>query len=163
METKVEGLGEWCLTGLYGEPNRNQRKKTWDLLLNLPRDSNLPWCVIGDFNNVVGQKDKRGGEPYPTALVEGFNESLSDARLIDMDIVGHQDTWERGRGKPDWMEVKLDRALTTEEWLDKFPMAKLYNLEGSTSDHSPIILIPKKNEVRQVRVKFKFENAWLLK
>lgn len=28
MEVRVEGLGEWRLTGLYGEPDRSDRRKT---------------------------------------------------------------------------------------------------------------------------------------
>lgn len=162
IEAKVEGFGVWRLTVVYGEPNRSERRKTWDLLRNLARDSNLPWSMIGDFNNVVAQKDKKGGDPYPRWLVEGFNEALTDAGLIDMEIIGHQFTWEKSRGKPDWMEVRLDRAVTTESWLSLFPMARLYNLEGTTSDHSPIILIPKKQNDRRVYSKFRFENAWLL-
>ncbi|KAL8099524.1 hypothetical protein AgCh_031965 [Apium graveolens] len=43
----------WSLKGFYGEPDRAQRRKTWDLLRNLARVSNLPWCIIGDLNNVV--------------------------------------------------------------------------------------------------------------
>ncbi|KAL8132330.1 hypothetical protein AgCh_007992 [Apium graveolens] len=48
VEVRVEGLGLWRLTGFYGEPNRNQRSRTWNLLRNLSRDSNLPWCVIAE-------------------------------------------------------------------------------------------------------------------
>lgn len=33
---------EWLFTGIYGEPSRTQRFKTWDLLRNLSRDVNLP-------------------------------------------------------------------------------------------------------------------------
>lgn len=36
---------KWRLTGIYGETDRTHRRKTWDLLRNLARDSNLPWCV----------------------------------------------------------------------------------------------------------------------
>ncbi|XP_074337686.1 uncharacterized protein LOC141674885 [Apium graveolens] len=145
IEARVDGFGCWHLTGIYGEPNRNYRRKTWDLLRILSRDSNLPWCLVGDFNNIVSQVHKKGGDPYPIALVDGFNEALNDAGLIDMDIVGHQYTWERSRGKPEWVEVRLDRAVVTDSWLNEFPLAKLYNLEGSTSDHSPIILLVKEN------------------
>ncbi|KAK1365326.1 hypothetical protein POM88_040887 [Heracleum sosnowskyi] len=45
IEISVAGMQPWRLTGLYGEPDRAQRKKTWDLLRHLARDSNLPWCV----------------------------------------------------------------------------------------------------------------------
>lgn len=97
--------------GIYDELDRTQRRKTWDLLRNLARDSNLLWCVIGDMNNVVSQRDKKCGSPYPNLLVEGFNEVLVDTSLIDIELVGHQFTWERGRGTEEWMEVRLDRAL----------------------------------------------------
>lgn len=63
---------DWRLTGIYGEPARAQRHKTWDLLKNLSRDANLLWCLVGDFNNVTSQTDKKGGSPYPNHLIEGF-------------------------------------------------------------------------------------------
>lgn len=90
----VEGLGTWRLTGMYGEPDRSRRRKTWDLLRNLSRDSNLPWCLIEDLNNVVGQGDKQGGEPYPNWLIDGFTEVLNEIELKDMPLIGHQYTWE---------------------------------------------------------------------
>lgn len=88
----MENGGEWRLTGLYGEPNGALRRRTWDLLRNLVRDSNLSWCVIGDVNNVVDVSDKVRGSQNPSNLIEGFNEALRDAGLIDMDLVGHQFT-----------------------------------------------------------------------
>ncbi|XP_074348419.1 uncharacterized protein LOC141687147 [Apium graveolens] len=93
--------------------------------------------------------------------VEGFNDALADTGLIDMDLVGHQFTWERGRGTTTWTEIRLDRTLTTVAWLNMFPTGKLYNLEGSFSDHSPILLIPEASKKFTVQRKFRFENAWL--
>lgn len=110
IEVKIEGMRSWRLTGMYGEPNRTQRRKTWDLLRHLARDSNLPWCVVGDLSNICSQMDKRGGLSYSTWLVEGFNEALSDSGLIDMELMGHQYTWERGRGTLEWQKVHLNRA-----------------------------------------------------
>ncbi|KAK1404914.1 hypothetical protein POM88_004519 [Heracleum sosnowskyi] len=142
VEISVDDKAEWRLTGLYGEPDRQQRRNTWDLLRTLARDSNLPWCVVGDLNNVLSQQEKVGGAPYPSWLIEGFNEVVSELGLIDLELVGHQFTWERGRGTDAWTEVRLDRALTTASWLHLFPAVKLYNLEGSTSGHNPILLVP---------------------
>lgn len=43
-----------------------------------------------------------------------------------------------------------------------FLEAKLYNLEGSTSDHIPIFLMPKqKVEQSTHSQRLRFENAWL--
>ncbi|XP_074342276.1 uncharacterized protein LOC141679766 [Apium graveolens] len=162
IDARVKGDNtiEWRLTGVYGEPDRLQRHKTWDLLRNLARDANLPWCVIGDINNVMCLEEKVGGDPYPTWLMEGFSAALQDAGLTDLPLTGHQFTWERNRGKIDWMEVRLDRALITDDWVNSFPLAKLYNLEGAPSDHSALLLVPQTKLRRQKPYRFKFENAW---
>lgn len=106
-------------------------------------------------------QDKTGGAQYPNWLREGFNEAIQDAGLRDMELVGHQYTWERGRDTVEWMEIRLDRALTIDDWLTTFHMAKLYNLEGSTSDHSAIFLATQTKSQRSGKFHFKFENAWL--
>lgn len=162
VRVHVDDFREWRLTGIYDEPDRSQRRKTWDLLRNLSRDSNLPWCTIGDMNNIVSQSEKKGGAPYPQWLLDGFNEVLQEINLADVELIGHQFTWERCRGKAAWLEERLDRALTSPMWLHLFPLAKLYNLEGMNSDHSPILLVPKKDEERRGGTQFCFENAWLL-
>ncbi|XP_074347517.1 uncharacterized protein LOC141686377 [Apium graveolens] len=51
--------------------------------------------------------------------------------------------------------------MTNSDWLSMFPMAKLYNLEGSSSDHSPIFLIPQVSPRLNTQFRFKFENAWM--
>ncbi|KAK1360251.1 hypothetical protein POM88_044725 [Heracleum sosnowskyi] len=136
------GSNSWRLTGVYGEPERSQRHKTWELLRNLSRDANLLWCLVGDLNNVRSQSDKRGGHLYPNHLIEGFNECLQDTELHDLDIVGHQFTWERGRNTDHWIEIRLDRVLANSQWLRMFTMAKVYNLEVSPSNHSLLLLVP---------------------
>ncbi|XP_074323637.1 uncharacterized protein LOC141660542 [Apium graveolens] len=116
---------------------------------------------MGDLNNVLSQQDKVGGAPYPSWLVEGFNEVVRKIGLIDLDLVGHQFTWDRGRGTDAWTEVRLDCAMTTALWLTLFSEVKLYNLEGTSLDHSPILLVPETITRSVVRRSFKFENAWL--
>lgn len=89
VELTIRDLPPWRLTGFYGEPDRNLRRRTWDLLRHLARDSNLPWCTIGDLNNIVSQLDKRGGVAYPQKLIDGFNKVLIDTGLQDMELNGH--------------------------------------------------------------------------
>lgn len=85
------------LTGVYGEPDRNKREETWNLLRRLSNINTLPWCLIGDFNNVVSQSDKQGGRPYPGRLIRGFRDVLEDCNLKDMDLIGYPFTWERNK------------------------------------------------------------------
>uniref|UniRef100_A0A803NGT2 Reverse transcriptase domain-containing protein n=1 Tax=Cannabis sativa TaxID=3483 RepID=A0A803NGT2_CANSA len=153
--------GDWRLTGCYGEPNRSLRHKTWILLKTLATKYDYPWCVIGDLNNVVSQEDKKGGNHYPSWLIEGFNNALSECNLCDLDLIGHPYTWEKGRGTASWVEVRLDRAVVNQKWIDTFISAKLFNLEFSSSDHSPILLSPYDPDVTFAKKRFRFENAWL--
>uniref|UniRef100_A0A803PV21 Reverse transcriptase n=1 Tax=Cannabis sativa TaxID=3483 RepID=A0A803PV21_CANSA len=153
--------GNWRLTGLYGEPNRSLRRNTWTLMKILRNRSTLPWCIVGDLNNVTSQSDKRGGNPYPNWLVDGFCETLDACGLVDLELNGYPFTWEKGRGTNAWIEVRIDRAVVSQNWLDLFPIAKLLNLEVSTSDHCPLLLMLD-NVIQVVAIRsFKFENSWL--
>uniref|UniRef100_A0A803QEL1 Reverse transcriptase domain-containing protein n=1 Tax=Cannabis sativa TaxID=3483 RepID=A0A803QEL1_CANSA len=151
----------WRLTGCYGEPNRNNRDKTWNLLRELAGKYDLPWCVIGDLNNVANQDDKRGGNSYPEWLINGFNGALAECNLYDFDLTGYPYTWEKGTGTPNWIEIRLDRALMNQRWMDLFTSAKLFNLEWSSSDHCPILLVPFTEDYTAAKKSFRFENAWL--
>ncbi|KAM6583826.1 hypothetical protein CsatB_010828 [Cannabis sativa] len=163
IDMKVAALDGswWRLTGVYGEPIRNQREQTWTLLKTLKSNSTLPWCVIGDLNNVLSQEDKKGGRPYPQWLLQGFQVCLDECGLEDLELLGYPFTWERGRGTRDWIEVCLDRALVTNSWRTLFPEACLSNLEASTSDHCPIFLEPTVRVSFRTPRRFRFENAWL--
>lgn len=113
------------------------------------------------MNNITSQSDKKGGAAYHQWLVDGFNEVLTDTGLRDMELIGHQFTWEKGRNTDHWLEIRLDRALSSYSWLDYFPLAKLYNLEGSPSDHSPLFLETEPRICRSRRKRSRFENSWL--
>lgn len=53
VKVHVADMNEWRLTGMYGEPDRNKRRNTWELLRNFPRDAYLSWCLLGDLKNVL--------------------------------------------------------------------------------------------------------------
>ncbi|MCH82853.1 hypothetical protein A2U01_0003665, partial [Trifolium medium] len=56
---------EWRLTCYYGYPERGRRRQAWDLLRELRDMSELPWCIVGDFNDLLAQEDKKGIHPHP--------------------------------------------------------------------------------------------------
>uniref|UniRef100_A0A803QIA9 Endonuclease/exonuclease/phosphatase domain-containing protein n=1 Tax=Cannabis sativa TaxID=3483 RepID=A0A803QIA9_CANSA len=115
MQIKMaEGIS-WRLKGLYEEPTRLLQPQTWQLLRTLVGDSPLPWCVIGDINNVLCQEDKKGGQPHPRWLIDDFQRCLTDCGLEDMDLLGYPFTWERICGTSRWVEIYLDRALTSSD------------------------------------------------
>ncbi|KAK1382627.1 Endonuclease/exonuclease/phosphatase family protein [Heracleum sosnowskyi] len=157
----IQGWDPFRLTGIYGEPNRTKRRDTWNLIRHLHAQNQIPWVLIGDMNNVLGQADKRGGPLYPSWLINGFQEVLEDCDLHDMDLQGYPYTWERGHGTDKWVEIRLDRAIASRTWLEVYKDAKLVNLNVTTSDHSPILLEPVIANLAPRTRKLKFENAWL--
>ena len=43
----------WRLTCFYGFPERYRRKDSWNRLRILHGNSSLPWCIFGDFNDLL--------------------------------------------------------------------------------------------------------------
>ncbi|XP_019150699.1 PREDICTED: uncharacterized protein LOC109147555 [Ipomoea nil] len=148
----------WRMTCIYGIPERNRREETWDLLRTLKDRSLLPWVVIGDFNNLLYQAEKKGGNPYPNSLLRGFGDAVDDCGLMQIPMRGHQYTWQKGKGTPNWIEERLDKALITNDWGLMNENAWLENIRTRASDHS--ILFLSINAICMPR-RFRFEMAWL--
>ncbi|GAU38527.1 hypothetical protein TSUD_148090 [Trifolium subterraneum] len=121
MIVENEQWGEWRLTCYYGYPERSRRRAAWDLLRDLGNMSSIPWCIIGDFNELLSQADKKGIHPQTNGLCMGFRQAVSDCDLIDIPIEGHPFTWIKSRGTPHVIEERLDRAMASTSWLQLFP------------------------------------------
>ncbi|KAK6152770.1 hypothetical protein DH2020_012409 [Rehmannia glutinosa] len=152
---------KWRLTGFYGFPERNRRRQSWDSLRTLCSKSSRPWCCIGDYNDLLFPYEKRGGKDHPQWLFSGFREVVDDCSLLDLGMIGYPFTWECGRGTSNWIEDRFDRAMVTPNWSAMFRRSKVWNLEATASDHSPIFLeVVSQQFVQRVR-RFRFENSWL--
>ncbi|KAL0408431.1 UNVERIFIED_CONTAM: putative mitochondrial protein [Sesamum radiatum] len=55
----------WRFSGIYGEPETSNRKKTWELLARLKAQAIRPWLCIGDFNEILDDSEKDGGNTRP--------------------------------------------------------------------------------------------------
>jgi hypothetical protein len=118
--------------------------------------------VIGDFNDLLSQEDKKGFLPHPNWLCTGFRNAVNDCDLTDIHLEGYPFTWTKSGGTERMIEERLDRALASSDWLTSFPNAKLRNILSSHSDHSPILLHCSPVVTRNYKHEFKFENSWLL-
>ncbi|GAU43015.1 hypothetical protein TSUD_28340 [Trifolium subterraneum] len=158
---KDEQWGEWRLTCYYGLPERSRRRAAWDLLRELRNMSSIPWCIIGDFNDLLSHADKKGIHPHLNGLCMGFRQAVNDCDLTDIPIEGHPFTWIKSRGTPHVIEERLDRVMASASWLQLFPQVRLSNLLASHSDHSPILLQCKPIIRTHISYSFRFENSWL--
>ncbi|XP_019177748.1 PREDICTED: uncharacterized protein LOC109172953 [Ipomoea nil] len=112
VEVTMPGCEKWRMTGFYGFSQRGQRRDSWDLIRTLVGRSNLPWVMIGDFNDLLYQSEKRGGNPHPLSLLHGFGETIEECGLAQMPMMGYPFTWEKGKGTPNCIEERLDKERT---------------------------------------------------
>ncbi|MCH83167.1 endonuclease/exonuclease/phosphatase family protein [Trifolium medium] len=102
--------GNWRITGFYGFPEGGRRRASWNFLHHLSQTSQLPWSIIGDFNDILSLDEKRGRTDRPEWLIHGFREAVTDAGLIDIELTGYPFTWFKSLGTARAVEEKLDRA-----------------------------------------------------
>ncbi|XP_074378461.1 uncharacterized protein LOC141719998 [Apium graveolens] len=161
FEVANDHVGRWRYTGFYVCPERGRRHESWELIRDLARKSNLPWCIIGDFNDMMSADEKRGGRPQPYNLLQGFTEVVDACGLTDLGFIGEKYMWEKSRGSCNWVQERLDRGLATQDWCNLFPQAEVQVLEVATSDHLPLYLQLNKKVYRRKERRFRFENSWL--
>ncbi|XP_019186519.1 PREDICTED: uncharacterized protein LOC109181223 [Ipomoea nil] len=163
VEVSLPGFDKWRMTGFYGFPKRPQRRESWDLIRSLASRSDLPWVIIGDFNDLLYQYEKRGRNLHPDSLLRGFGETIEECGLTQLPMSGYPYTWEKGKGTPNWIEERLDKVLATQTWRELVADANVQNILTRKSDHSFLFLgiLNLRGRKGVLRRGFRFEMAWL--
>lgn len=161
FEVSNEQVGRWRYTGFYGFPEKRRSVDSWNLLKDLAQRSTLPWCIEGDFNDMVSMDEKRGGRPQAKFLLDSFLQTINECGLSDLGFIGEKFTWERFRGTDKWIQERLDRGLENSNWRELFPSAEVHVLEVSTSDHLPLCICLNKQVYQPKERRFRFENVWI--
>ncbi|XP_012851712.1 PREDICTED: uncharacterized protein LOC105971405 [Erythranthe guttata] len=154
---------KWRVTGFYGYPEYDRKYLSWELIRNLRDHRTMPWLLGGDFNEILSNSEKTGGNARLPASIRAFRNTLEDCSLSDLGFEGSPFTWSNNRHAPDTVRCRLDRCCANNGWISLFPRASVYHLNYSGSDHLPIkaILRDSKN-VQTLRKKrpFRFEATW---
>lgn len=145
----------------YGCLERGIRVMSWNLIWYLAGKSNLPWCILGDFNDLLFADEKRGGRDHPKYCLKGLGSAITDSGLFALGFEEEKFTWEKSRGEPNWVQEHLDRGFANKEWSDMFPSAEVRVIEVVTSDHLPLFLNLNKKVYMPKSKRFRFENVWI--
>lgn len=78
----------WRFTGFYGNPVRNQRHLSWDLIRRLHSIYSLPWVIGGDFNTITHLSEKYGGSNVCSASMAHFCDTINQCGLVDLGYDG---------------------------------------------------------------------------
>lgn len=90
--------------------------------------------VLGDFNSIAADHERKGGAPnFAIRSMRNFCSMIQECNLLDASFQGSKFTWKSGR-----LQQRLDRVLINIEWRLKFQGAAVFHLPYFKSDHRPI-------------------------
>ncbi|XP_075669713.1 uncharacterized protein LOC142639411 [Castanea sativa] len=125
--------------------------------------SQLLWVAIGDFNELAGLSEKEGSGNCPYTQMVSFLNAINWCGFCDLGFVGPKFTWLYQRKDGTQIRERLDRALATKDWKNKFPSTKLDHLSSSVSNHCLLSLhLFRKAKKENFRRMFMFESMWLM-
>ncbi|KAL3688085.1 hypothetical protein R1sor_014394 [Riccia sorocarpa] len=152
VETEDGPLG---LVSVHGPRDRNQRKHAWEWMENKwPKGR---WVLGGDWNSVETPADSVGSSPiqlggerrkWQSLLA---HQDLEDGWLVASKREGpHFTRQQTVGGRID--QARLDRIYFTpcEQWAD-LQIIATHDTKGRLSDHKPVVLSIKKEELKGTR------------
>lgn len=150
----------WVIVCAYGSPYNQLKERFWNELTNLILQIKEPWLLLGDLNEIMHEKDKRGGRTHigtSRAYLESF---MVNTGSIDLDFSGYPFTWSNNRPGLGHIKHRIDRALASQEWFQLFARSGVNHLTSNRSDHNPIEIKLWKSS-QNYKKPFKFEAMWI--
>ena len=136
----------WHAIGFYGHLKTNKRYISWHLLDSLSTQCNMPWVVMGDFNEILYSDEKLGGAEREAKQMVAFSECLNKCGLVDLGFIRQKYTWCNGRFWGERTKLRLDRVVANKDWMLRFPVARVFHFSMSISDHYLIKLSLKRDQ-----------------
>ncbi|CAM8940929.1 unnamed protein product [Rhodiola kirilowii] len=147
-------------TLFYGSPEAHMRRYSWNLLRQLSGNSQLPWCVFGDFNDILCKSDVSRFSSQRARNMMAFRRVVSDCGLSDIGYQGYKFTYSNKRKGSQECKSMLDRVLASRSWLRLFPDVQNRHIYTYSSDHMALCLHFDVRE-KPTSNQFRFENMWL--
>ncbi|XP_026442635.1 uncharacterized protein LOC113342252 [Papaver somniferum] len=135
------------------------RWRLWSQLAAV--DSITPWLIMGDFNCVLRNDEKKGGREPRTSCISEFSDWMEENNLFEADSLGSKFTWTNGQSGGGRILSNLDRAIINEPWLAKFLNWRCKALPREVSDHSTLIGYPFVSP-RPRRAPFRIQKMWFM-
>ena len=82
MKDLVTNL-EQLVTFIYAFPQKNMQCDLWEEVLKLD-PINSPWCLVGDFNNIIDLSEKVEGNQTHTTDMNNFINFLNCGNLLSL-------------------------------------------------------------------------------
>ncbi|XP_074283590.1 uncharacterized protein LOC141608133 [Silene latifolia] len=148
----------WWMSMVYGYNRIAEREALWESLCNMSCLVDGPWVVLGDFNNVLAMNERIGSE-VTVAELKGFQDCVDSCGLMDIPAQGAFFTWTNKHEVGSMVFSRIDRAMITDGWLDRYPdTLTTFHPEG-IFDHCPCTMVLRPS-VDKRRSNFKYFDMW---
>nr|GEV46840.1 RNA-directed DNA polymerase, eukaryota [Tanacetum cinerariifolium] len=156
FEDVVSEANDQASSYFYLRPHAvSLKRKLWSYLTSLINRWNGECIVMGDFNE-VGRKEDRWGTAFNVFGTRFFNQFISSAGLVEIQLEGYNFTW----AHPSASKMsKLDRFLVSDGLLSIFPHLSAVCLDRHLFDHRPILL--REVNVDYGATPFRFFHSWI--
>ena len=162
MVVKVRSSNStWLLSSIYASPKLEERKLLGNILFAAASLHQLPWLIMGDFNELLSRHDKLGGNPLNPRRVQLFKECLDSCSMVDLGFHGPNYTWVNKRDVGQFIQERLDRGFANPLWSDLYPEAAIHHLARTHSDHCPVLLKLDNTPASKLTRPFRFQPMWM--
>lgn len=154
----------WFFAGIYGFPEENQRRSTWNLIRDIATQVSERWICFGDINDTLSLDEKKGGNSRSFEQLNVGRRAVEECGLQDLGFMGYLFTLSNGRQGEEQIQCRLDRAFAREGFISRFSPIKVTHLPRFSSDHSPILICLEahSHSYRKKRTHlFRFEECWV--
>ncbi|XP_050222570.1 uncharacterized protein LOC126672659 [Mercurialis annua] len=157
-EIQCEGKKFTC-TFVYGLNDAINRRVLWSNLVSQSRNVDNPWIVLGDFNAIIKDSERCGGNLACVNDCEEFKRCLEESKLVELKWRGNMYTWTNNQSGDNRIWRRLDRVMVSENWIESFD-AEVCVLSQGISDHAPLVVKFNDPVVNSFKP-FRFFNLWV--
>lgn len=152
----------WLFSAIYGSPRFAKWRLLWSNIEEVRKFHNLPWLMIGDFNEVLCVEDKFGGNQVNLNKVLELKAYLDSYSFVDLGFVGPKYTWTNKRQILDLILERIDRCFANPLWRILYPEAMATHLPKTFFDHHPMLIELWTPNLDRLSRPFRFQTIWLL-
>lgn len=104
------GVFTFFLFCIYGEPSDHGREVVWEIISRWGGIRKEPWCIIGDFNEILSNGEKSGGPRRAEESFKPSSDMLHCCGVDEFSSKGDRFTWGGWHWKK-WIQCCLDRSF----------------------------------------------------
>ena len=91
--------GNFYLSFVYGHPNPSFRNHLWERLeRTFTTREGSPLLIMGDFNKILSNREKRGGRQRPELSFQDMRRMVRCCNFSDLKSIGDRFSWAGQRG-----------------------------------------------------------------